>query len=176
MFTQVVTTLFETILSKEPSWIDTTIIKPESKKRFGLKQLVPPQELKIDIRDLKDKLRAEYYPRENLLKKYLNDYAIMNLEKMFEQDIYNIDTFMWTQILYQLLFWYRNGSLKVRKNIVEALKPLYFARSVTFDYQTWRYSVKYVEDAILEQAKAFASQKPYLLGLYLSTEKKKAAK
>ncbi len=176
MFTQVVTTLFETILSKEPSWIDTTIIKPESKKRFGLKQLVPPQELKIDIRDLKDKLRAEYYPKENLLKKYLNDYAIMNLEKMFEQDIYNIDTFMWTQILYQLLFWYRNGSLKVRKDIVEALKPLYFARSVTFDYQTWRYSVKYVEDAILEQAKAFASQKPYLLGLYLSAEKKKAVK
>ena len=176
MFTQVVTTLFETILSKEPSWIDTTIKKPESKKRFGLKRLVPPQELKIDIKDLKDKLREEYYPKENLLKKYLNDYAIMNLEKMFEQDIYNIDTFMWTQILYQLLFWYRNGSLKVRKNIVEALKPLYFARSVTFDYQTWRYSVKYVEDAILEQAKAFASQKPYLLGLYLSAEKKKAAK
>ncbi len=132
--------------------------------------------MKIDIRGLKEKLRAEYHPKENLLKKYLNDYATMNLEKMFEQDMYNIDAFMWTQILYQLFFWYRNGSAKVRKDIVEALKPLYFARSVTFDYQTWRYSVKYVEDAILEQAKAFASQKPYLLGLYLSAEKKKAVK
>ena len=110
---------------------------------------------------------------EKLLKKYLNDYAISGLESMFEQDVYNIDSFMWTQILYQLFFWYRKGSTQARKDIVEALKPLYFARSVTFDYQTWRYSVKYVEDAILEQAKAFASQKPYLLGLYLSAEKKK---
>lgn len=176
MFTQVVTTLLETILSKESSWLNALEIKSKSKKRFGLKRLVPPQELKIDIRDLKDKLREEYYPKENLLKKYLNDYATMNLEKMFEQDMYNIDAFMWTQILYQLFFWYRNGSTKVRKDIVEALKPLYFARSVTFDYQTWRYSVKYVEDAILEQAKAFASQKPYLLGLYLSAEKRKASR
>ncbi len=176
MFTQVVTTLFEIILSKESSWINTLVIKPKTKKRFGLKRLVPPQELKIDIRDLKDKLREEYYPKEYLLKAYLNDYAIMSLEKMFEQDIYNVDAFMWTQILYQLFFSYRNGSLKVRKDIVEALKPIYFARSVTFDYQTWRYSVNYVEDAILEQAKAFASQKPYLFGLYLSADKRKAEK
>jgi len=176
MFTQVVTTLFEIILSRESSWIKTTVLKPESKKRFGLKRLVPSQELKINICELKEKLRAEYHPKETLLKKYLNDYAATNLETMFEQDVYNIDTFMWTQILYQLLFWYRNGSVKVRKDIVEALKPLYFARSVTFDYQTWRYSVKYVEDAILEQAKAFASQKPYFLGLYLIAEKKKRAR
>jgi glycosyltransferase involved in cell wall biosynthesis len=176
MFTEVVTTLFEIILSRESSWTKTAVLKPESKKRFGLKRLVPPQELKIDIRELKEKLRAEYYPKKNYLKKYLNDYAATNLEKMFEQDVYNIDAFMWTQILYQLIFSYRNGATRVRKDIVEAIKPLYFARSVTFDYQTWRYSVKYVEDAILEQAKAFASQKPYFFGLYLSTMKKRAAK
>ena len=75
---------------------------------------------------------------------------------------------MWIQVIYQLLFWYRNGSAKVRKDIVEALKPLYFARSVTFNYQTWRYSTKYVEQAIAEQAKAFASQKPYFFGLYVN--------
>lgn len=71
---------------------------------------------------------------------------------------------------------YRNGSPKARKDIIEALKPLYFTRSVTFDYQTWRYSPKYVEEAILEQAKAFASQKPYYLGLYVNETKKKDAK
>ena len=168
MFTQVITTLFDLLVSKESSWMSIPVIKPEQKARFGLIELGPPQELKINIRELKDKLRAEYWPREKLLKKYLNEYAIMSLESMFEQDIYNIDTLMWIQVVYQLLFWYRNGSIKVRKDIVEALKPLYFARSVTFNYQTWRYSTKYVEQAIAEQAKAFASQKPYFFGLYVN--------
>jgi hypothetical protein len=83
---------------------------------------------------------------------------------------------MWTQVVYHLLFSYRNGSAQSKKDIVEALKPLYFTRSVTFNYQTWRYSTKYVEDAILEQAKAFASQKPYYLGLHINKATKKAAK
>jgi glycosyltransferase involved in cell wall biosynthesis len=168
MFTQVITTLFDLLISKESTWMSIPVIKPEPKTRFGLEELGPPQELKINIRELKEKLRAEYWPRERLLKKYLNEYAIMNLEGMFEQDVYNIDTLMWIQVVYQLIFWYRNGSAKVRKDIVEALKPLYFARSVTFNYQTWRYSTKYVEQAILEQAKAFASQKPYFFGLYVN--------
>ncbi|GAI75524.1 unnamed protein product, partial [marine sediment metagenome] len=49
-------------------------------------------------------------------------------------------------------------------------------RSVTFDYITWRYTPKYVEEALLEQAKAFAAQKPYYSGLHVNEAKKKAAK
>ena len=175
MFTQVITTLFNLLLEYESSWIATPMIKPKPKARFGLKELGWPQELKIDMRDLKDKLRKEYFPREKLLKRILSDYAFSSLIEMFEHDIYNIDILMWTQVVYQLLFSYRNGSQKTKKDIVEALKPLYFARSVTFDYETWRYSPKYVEEAILAQAKAFASQKPYYLGLHRN-EKRKTVK
>jgi glycosyltransferase involved in cell wall biosynthesis len=176
MFTQVITTLFEILLSKESSWINIQAQKPKQKERFGLKRLGPPQALEIDIRALKEKLRNEYYPRERLLKKHLSDYANMELEKMFLQDVYSIGILMWTQVVYHLLFSYRNGSTQTKKDIVEALKPLYFTRSVTFNYQTWRYSTKYVEDAILEQAKAFASQKPYYLGLQMNNATKKVAK
>ena len=176
MFTQVITTLFDLLLSRESSWMSIPVIKPTPKKRFGLKELDQPQELKIDMRELKDKLRKEYYPREKLLKRILSDYACSSLAKMFEHDVYNIDILMWTQLVYQLLFSYRNGSPRGRKDIVEALKPLYFTRSVTFDYLTWRYTSKYVEEALLEQAKAFAAQKPYYSGLHLNDAKKKAAK
>ena len=176
MFTQVVTTLFNFILSRKASWLRIPVVNPAPKKRFGLKQLDPPQELKINIRELKEKLRGEYFKRENLLKKYLNDYAVISLEKMFEQDYYDMDILMWTQMVYQLLFAYDMGSSRVKKDIIEALKPLYFARSVTFDYLTWRYNARYSEETILGQAKAFAAQKPYLLGLYLNEEMRKAAK
>lgn len=175
MFTQVIATLFNLLLSKESSWIATPVAKPKPKTRFGLKELGWPQELKIDMRELKDKLRNEYYPRARLLKRILSDYAHSSLIEMFEHDIYNIDILMWTQVVYQLLFSYRNGSAKTRKDIVEALKPLYFTRSVTFDYETWRYSPKYVEEAILAQAKAFASQKPYYLGMRMNQKHEKKA-
>ncbi len=176
MFTQVITTLFDLLLSRESSWMSVPVIKPTPKKRFGLQELCLPQELKIDMRELKDKLRKEYYPKEKLLKRILSDYASSSLAKMFEHDVYNIDILMWTQLVYQLLFSYRNGSPRARKDIVEALKPLYFTRSVTFDYLTWRYNPKYVEEALLEQAKAFAAQKPYYSGLHANDAKKKAAK
>jgi hypothetical protein len=142
--------------------------QPEPKKRFGLKELDPPQELNIDIRELKENLRREYFQREKLIKKLLSEYSVMNLGNMFLQDYYNIDTLMWTQEAYQLLFNYDVGSPRVKKEVVESLKPLYFGRSVTFDYLTWRYNIKYAEEAIVAQAKAFAAQKPYLMGLYLN--------
>jgi|Deesub1362B_J571_1020462.scaffolds.fasta_scaffold00006_31 glycosyltransferase involved in cell wall biosynthesis len=168
MFTQVVRTLFDQLLIREPEWLPMPAKCPQVLKRFGLKKLCPPQELKIDIRDLKEKLRSEYYPRRELLKKYLHDYTVSMIEGMFEEDNYYVDILLWTQIVYQLLYYYHNATPEERKEIIEALKPLYFARSVTFNYQTWRYNVNYAEEAILEQAKAFASQKPYLMGLHLN--------
>ncbi|MFC1821295.1 hypothetical protein ACFL9T_01210 [Thermodesulfobacteriota bacterium] len=176
MFTQVVTTLFDFILSNKENWLHKPVVKSSPKKRFGLEKLDPPQELKIDIRALKDQLRNAYFQREELLKKYLNEYDLMSLEAMFEQDHYNIDILMWTQVVYQLFYIYDTGSSRVKKDIVEALKPLYFGRSVTFNYLTWRYDVKYAEEHIRGQAKAFASQKPYLQGLYLNESIKRGKK
>lgn len=166
MFTQVVTTFFDNLLYTKDNWLNLPMKRPNPKPLFGLKRFDPPQRLKIDIRDLKHQLRDEYFQRVKLLEKFLNDYSITRLEKMFEEDYYKIDILMWTQILYQLLFFYDTGSSRVKKDIIEALKPLYFVRSVTFDYQSWRYNIDYAEETILEQAKAFASQKPYLIGLY----------
>jgi len=166
MFTQVVTTLFDYLISAKDSWITIPVVKPERNTWFGLKQLDPPQDLDVDIRGLKEQLRSEYYQKEKLIKKHLNDYIVTSLENMFRLDYYNLDTLMWTQTVYQLLYAYDKGSSRAKKDIIEALKPLYFARSVTFDYLTWRYNIKYAEETIKDQAKAFSSQKPYLLGLY----------
>jgi len=167
MFTQVVTTFFDKILTKKSDWIGMPIGNLNSLPHYGFKKLDPPQEVKIDVRELKESLRDEYSSRRKLLKKYLSEYLFLSLERMSQQDHYDMDILMWTQAVYQLLFSFDNGSEKEKRDIVEALKPLYFARSVTFDYQTWRYSINYAEEAILDQAKAFASQKPYFYGLYL---------
>lgn len=170
MFTQVVNTLFDFLSDTKDDWLRKQIDNPSTKKRFGLKDLEPPQELNIDIRGLKENLRAEYYKREKLISKILTEYSINALSDMFLQDYYNIDTLMWTQNVYQLFYTYDTGSPSIKKDVVESLKPLYFGRSVTFDYLTWRYNIKYAEEAIRAQARAFASQKPYLMGLYLNNK------
>ncbi|MBN2158541.1 MAG: glycosyltransferase [Spirochaetes bacterium] len=167
MFTQVVTTFFDMLLSRKAEWIGMPVDKPKPKPLFGLKKLASPQELKVDIRDLKDKMHAEFLAREKLLKKYLSQYIYVNLRHMIDQDHYDMDTLMWTQAVYQILFTFDTGSAKVRREIIEALKPLYFARSVTFDYETWKYRIDFAEELIHHQSMAFASQKPYFYGLYL---------
>ena len=167
MFTHVVTTLFDGILSRKSQWIGMPVVNPKPKKLFGLKKLEPPQELTVDLRDLKARLNAEFAPREHLLKKYLSSYLYINFKHMVEQDHYDFDTLMWTQAVYQFLFSYDTGTSRERREIIEAMKPVYFARSITFDYETWRYRIDYAEELILHQAMAFASQKPYFYGLYL---------
>jgi glucosylglycerate synthase len=172
MFTQVVTTFFEKILSKKADWIGMPEDNPKPKPLFGIQKLDPPQELAIDIRDLKDKLRNEFLSREKLLKKYLSPYLYLNIRHMIERDHYDMDTLMWTQSVYQILYTFDTGTPGMKKDIIEALKPLYFARSVTFDYETWKYRIDFAEELILHQAMAFSSQKPYFYGLYLKQAQK----
>jgi glycosyltransferase involved in cell wall biosynthesis len=173
MFTQVVTTFFEMILSHKSQWIDISPSDVRPKPLFGMKRLAPPQELAVDIRALKEQLRSEVMSREKLLKRYLSDYLFINFRRMVAHDHFEMNTLFWTQAVYQLLFAFDTGSRQVKNDIVEALKPLYFARSVTFDYETWKYRIDYAEEAIMEQSMAFASQKPYFYGLYLKRARRK---
>lgn len=167
MFTQVVTNLFDRILLRKAEWIGKPVVAPATKPLFGLQGLETPQELTVDLRDLKERLRDEFFAKQDLLKNYLSDYIYVHLTRMVELDRYDMDILMWTQSVYQLLFAFDYGDDRVKDDIVEALKPLYFARSLTFDYETWNCRIEYAEQRILDQAMAFASQKPYFYGLYL---------
>jgi hypothetical protein len=82
-------------------------------------------------------------------------------------DQYDIDIMLWSQIVYKLLYLFDGASEQVKIGIINVLKPLYFARSITFDYQTCHSSIDYAESEIRKQAMAFQSQKPYLLGLFV---------
>jgi glucosylglycerate synthase len=176
MFTQVVTTFFEKLLSRKAEWIGMPVENPKPKPLFGLKHLDEPQELTVDLREMKNKLRNEFISQEKLLRKYLSRYIYGNVRRMIDQDHYTMNTVIWTQSVYQILFAFDGGSPRVKRDLIEALKPLYFARSVTFDYDTWRYRIDYAEELILDQAMAFASQKPYFYGLYLKVFQEKDRK
>ncbi len=180
MFEEVVYTLFSSILLNRSTWLEAYLEKgskplwqDESKEveLYGLKEPGQPQSLEIDMLKLKEDCRQEYAKYHDLVKQYLSHYAYSRIHNMFLMDHHNMDIMLWSQVVYTLLYLFDGAPEPSKREIINVLKPLYFSRSLSFDYQTWRYSIVFAEDEIRNQALAFVSQKPYLLGLYLGEQK-----
>ncbi|MFP4474292.1 MAG: hypothetical protein ACLFOY_01955 [Desulfatibacillaceae bacterium] len=175
MFEQVVHTLFDILAKNRFHWLaecseeetprQWATAKTRDVPRYGMNKMPEPQRVEIDMIKLKKDCRAEWDENREHVEKHLSHYAYTILERMFEMDFHHLDIMLWSQIVYTLLCCFEEADEGERGNIVNALKPLYFSRSITFDYQTWRYSVEHAEKEVNDQARAFLSQKPYLLGL-----------
>lgn len=167
MFNQVVETLLTIILQHKKGWNAKWNNHVDIPETFGIKTLTEPQEIDINMYDLKERCKEEYRKNVANLKELLGHYAFSKINEMFKIDKFDVNTLLWTQIIYTLLYKFdKSKSKEEREKVINALKPLYFARSISFNYNTWRYNVKYSELEIRNQALAFASQKYYLLGLY----------
>jgi len=167
MFEQVIETLLTVLVQNKEAWTvrnSGDIFVPDT---FGLKDLAEPQELDINILDLKEKAQTEYSKYQADIKELLAPYAFSRIHEMFEVEVFDLTILLWTQVFYSLVYRYDiSKSSKERKKIINSLKPLYFARSLSFNYHTWKYNVKYSEMEIRKSALGFASQKYYLWGLY----------
>lgn len=175
MFEEVVFTLFSTLHRNRQKWFAEYVdassdviwrhqVRPVG--LYGLEKMTEPQDLSIDIVKLKNACREEYRNYYHIAKRYLNPYVLERMDIMQEMDYYNVDIMLWSHIVYSLFYLFDKVTEKEKKEIINALKPLYFARSITFDYETFRYSVPFAEAEVKNQAMAFLCQKPYLLGLY----------
>jgi hypothetical protein len=177
MFEQVIETLLTTLVQNKNVWMirnNGDIFVPDT---FGLRVLTEPQELEIDILDLKEKCKLEYSKYQTDIKELLEPYAFSRIHEMFEMETFDLTILLWTQIFYTLIYRYDiSKNEEGRKKIINALKPLYFARSLSFNYHTWKYNVKYSEKEIRKSALGFASQKYYLWGLYYKGNKMKLDK
>lgn len=177
MFEQVIETLLTTLVQNKNVWMirnNGDIFVPDT---FGLKVLTEPQELEIDILDLKEKCKMEYSKYQTDIKELIEPYAFSRIHEMFEMETFDLTILLWTQIFYSLIYRYDiSKNEEGRKKIINALKPLYFARSLSFNYHTWKYNVKYSENEIRKSALGFASQKYYLWGLYYKENKLKPNK
>lgn len=177
MFEQVIETLLTTLIQNKSAWMTKNngdIFVPET---FGLRVLTEPQELDIDILDLKEKCKREYSKYKTDIKDLLEPYAFSRINEMFEMETFDLTILLWTQLFYSLIYRYDiSKNDEERKKIINTLKPLYFARSLSFNYHTWKYNVKYSEKEIRKSALGFASQKYYLWGLYYKGNKMKLDK
>lgn len=167
MFEQVIETLLSILVRHKSRWIDRgfdDLVKPPV---FGQKSLAEPQALEINIRDMKETCMNAYRENKKILEEILDTYSFLRINEMFDMDYYRMDILLWTQIFYRLVYKYDiTADTMERKKIIDAIKPLYLARSLSFDYETWKYNIRYAEKDIKSQALEFASQKHYLWGMY----------
>ena len=155
MFSQVADTLFRTLLQSKGVW-DRGNGSPERPPILGRSRGVIPQGLSIDYKQLKGRALKEFRLHQQLILKTLGGNLAARIETMFEAGRLRVSAFLWMRILYTFLEAYdRAGDGVARRSTVEALKPLYLARVVSFIRETLDLSHETSEEQIVRQAQTF---------------------
>ncbi len=97
MFTQVVGTLFTTLLSYRKDWQE--IKEVEKLPLFGNKELAKPQNLSVDYKAMKATSLYEFEINRSILEACLEPENYQRLEKMFVSEKLNIGMDLWTKIV-----------------------------------------------------------------------------
>ncbi|MFQ5603414.1 MAG: glycosyltransferase [bacterium] len=151
MFTQVVDTLFQTILAQKDKWLGQVTLKKYP--LFGEKELEKPQGLGVDYKGMKETALYEFKINRDILEAALNPAIFDKITKMYADRKINIGVDLWTKIVYNLIYTYDTTDLN--SHLIEAMKSLYFGRVVSFIKQTLEKDHITSEQMIQNQAKHF---------------------
>ena len=164
MFTQVVNTAFGILLSNKDKWV----IESGSKDLpiYGKGKMGKPQELAVNYKGMKEASRYEFSINKRILGRGLSSDVYSRLEHMYKKGKIKIDADLWSKIIYDVLHAY--DTTDMGPDLVEALKSLYFGRSLTFIKDTMDMTYQESEEEIKKQAKVFVKNKNYLLAKYNS--------
>ncbi len=162
MFSQVVSTLFKNIISSKEQW--QAVEKVKRLPTLGKEKCGKPQPLGVDYKSMKVTALFEYASNSDILKRALAPENFKKIDKMFKEKSITIGRTLWTKVVYDAIYAYETTDLN--NGLIEALKPLYFGRVITFIKATLDMSYEESEEEILEQAKRFWELRSYLLEKY----------
>jgi glycosyltransferase involved in cell wall biosynthesis len=159
MFTQVITTLFSHIPKFSNVWMngsgnkDCPIIGDFSYKE--------PQQLCVDYKGIRKASFEGFLENEGIISSILSPDHYHTIKNMYLTGKWNIGPELWAKKLYDFIFAYELSENKPA--VVEALKPLYFARVASFYRQTMDMTHQEAEEKIVKQAKQFQKTRGYLV-------------
>ncbi|MDR4503879.1 MAG: glycosyltransferase [Candidatus Scalindua sp.] len=162
MFSQVVSTLFSNISKFQETWINGKARK--DCQVFGQVCYKEPQGLSIDYKELKKKGIDGFLKEEKMLTSILPLPHYTIVKKMHATGRWNISSQLWTKILYDFIHAYEIS--EDRDAVIEALKPVYFARAASFYRQTLDMTHQESEAKIVSQARQFHKGKGYLVNRF----------
>ncbi|GAB4371643.1 MAG: glycosyltransferase [Calditrichia bacterium] len=162
MFSQVVGTLFKTLLLHRNQWVQNSRV--ETLPHFGNNHLDKPQNLSVDYKNTKAIACYEFNMNREILKRCLSPRVFEKLSPMFDSGKINIGMDLWARITYDLLYAY--DTTDANSDLIEAMKPLYFGRVVSFIKQTLDWDHEASEQLIQRQANHFFRLRRYLFNKY----------
>ncbi|ODS32464.1 MAG: hypothetical protein SCARUB_02408 [Candidatus Scalindua rubra] len=159
MFTQVISTLFTNISNFKNTWMNG--IGNKHCPVRGQFNYEDPQSLSVDYKSIKKESVEGFSKKDRLLSSIISSPHYQAIKKMYFARRWNISSELWAKILYDFIFAYEISENK--EEVVEALKPLYFARAASFYRQTLDMTHQEAEEKILIQARYFQKRRGYLV-------------
>ena len=162
MFSQVVNTLFKNIIANKKEWLH--LDQKKDVPYFGEHELGKPQTVSVDYKGMKATAIFDFNTNEDMLDKALSGKVFNKLKKMYKKGDLHINDELWCKAVYDAIFAYDRTDMNT--GLIEALKPLYFGRFVSFFKSTLEKPFEICEKDINKQANIFWQNRDYLINKY----------
>ncbi len=165
MFRQVVGTLFALMEETDGYW--TRAGRSEAVAAWGVPGDEEPEAFPIDFQRLVEHFYFSWQTLRGAWESTLKPETYAELEACVDagRGVFQIGTDLWARILFEFAAAYHQRPA-AKKQIIEVLSPLYFARVASFIRRVGDRTNAEAEAVVEEQARIFEIRKPYLLELW----------
>jgi glycosyltransferase involved in cell wall biosynthesis len=164
MFTQVVGSLFDLMIDFEYFWKDLSESRPSNIFGFGLGVEEKPPEIQVDSDALYQSFIRGFDRFGDIWENIIPASEFSQVQKTFKlsKDSFYYHSDLWARILFDFAIAYRNGKMPRRK-IIEAMKPFYHSRILSFVNKTRQMGIKECEEYFESIVRVFEAEKNYLI-------------
>jgi glucosylglycerate synthase len=169
LFPNVVTTIFELMISYESFWRDVKWSRPTAVFGFGISDVEVPPPVEVDTKRLSDRFFHGLNEHSEKYRTILTTENINKLQEVAELPLegFEFPTGLWAKVLYDFAVAYKN-TLIPRDILTDTLIPLYYGKILSFVLETQAMNNQQVEEFIEDQCLQFEKAKPYLVERWFS--------
>jgi hypothetical protein len=163
MFRQVVYPIFEIMENEQEKWKE--IRGSEPIPTYGDPIQKEPEAFAVDLPGMIENFHEGFKNISVLWESIINpeSFAMLRgLTRKRNSENFLMPTEDWAKIVYDFSTTFHNWK-KERKNLVDIMRPLYYARVASFINRTRDMTTQQAEEVIEQQAQTFEDLKPYLL-------------
>jgi glycosyltransferase involved in cell wall biosynthesis len=164
MFCQVVGAIFQLMMDFEFLWKDTFESRPSTVYGFGLGDRNDPPDVKVTRDRLHDSFLSGAKDHQDLWKKVLSPENWKVVQKLKKQNCeeFHYSTDVWAHILFDFAIAYRSSDFD-RAELLNALMPFYYARTLSFVNKTRDMDSNEAEGYMENISRVFEEEKYYLV-------------
>lgn len=164
MFREVTGTIFSLMVTFVDIWKGVRWSKPTAIFGFGLGEVEKPPSVTVDEEKLFKKFMEGFSSCKEIWPTIIDESSYSKLLEIkdIEYSHFDFPTHLWARILFDFAIAFKNRPAD-RTLILDALIPLYLAKTLCFVKKSRRMSIQQVEEFIENECMVFEETKPYLL-------------